>query len=64
MSAYISTNSKGIYILIRTSVHIAINMKEEIIWVPIYDDWADGWYPVIMEKKKNGGYTYKTTKRP
>jgi len=51
--------------LINSNTIIVSNMKEDtVFWVPIYDDWAQGWTPIIMEKRKNGKQTHKSFERP
>lgn len=53
MSVYKVDDSNRIVTLIKNSSIIVSNMKDrEVVWVPIYDDWASGWYPMATKEEK------------
>lgn len=53
MSAYKMDDSNRTVTLIKSSSIIVSNMKgKEVTWIPIYDDWANGWYPMATKEEK------------
>lgn len=62
MSLYKTDISNKTVTLINGKGIIVINMKDrKVIWVPIYDDWTNGWTPITVEEEKNSNKKNEAT---